>query len=307
MTLLYDPPSGWRFGFPRPYLPEPNEPLADTLVRDGYPAKDAELGAKYCRFIGGRDELDAQAQQHVEGDNDNFGKVMRETVEWAKQQGRSYARASADVAGDVSEVCIHSSDGADGVGGRDDDADGRGPYITTYTGRFYPFSPASEDVRLEDIIHSLAGMQRFTAHGVSLYSVAEHSVHIYRWLVAQNADLDTRLAGLMHDAPEALSGFGDVARPVKQRAPLIGSTERAIWEQAIAPRFELPLEIPALVHEADTRIIADESAQILHEDLGDDPLGIRLEFWDVDRAKAEFWRAFHQVQCQRQQAARRVA
>ena len=276
MTLLYDPPSGWRFGFPRPYLPEPNEPLADTLVRDGYPAKDAELGAKYCRFIGGRDELDAQAQQHVEGDNDNLP-----------------VAAQAQPAG----VTLHYE-----AATRD-----RGPYITTYTNRFHMFDPRPEDVRLEDIIHSLSGMQRFTAHGVSRYSVAEHSVHVYRWLVAQNADLDTRLAGLLHDAPEALSGFGDVARPAKQRAPIIKETEDNIWRLAIAPRFELPLEIPALVHEADTRIIADESAQILHEDLGDDPLGIRLEFWDVDRAKAEFWRAFHQVQCQRQQAARRVA
>jgi hypothetical protein len=49
---LYDPPSGWRYGFPKVYAPtNEDEPIADTLVRDGYPARDAEFGAKHCRFI----------------------------------------------------------------------------------------------------------------------------------------------------------------------------------------------------------------------------------------------------------------
>lgn len=49
---LYDPPSGWKFGFPRVYEPLEGESLADTLVRDGYPKGDAEFAARYCRFIG---------------------------------------------------------------------------------------------------------------------------------------------------------------------------------------------------------------------------------------------------------------
>lgn len=57
MALIYDPPSGWRYGFPRPYNPLPNESLKDTLIRDGYPEKEAEFGAKYCRFIGPYEEL----------------------------------------------------------------------------------------------------------------------------------------------------------------------------------------------------------------------------------------------------------
>lgn len=50
-SVMYDPPSGWRYGFPKVYQPLPNETLAETLVRDGYPARDAEFGAKHCRFI----------------------------------------------------------------------------------------------------------------------------------------------------------------------------------------------------------------------------------------------------------------
>lgn len=38
--MMYDPPSGWKYGFPRPYRPKPNETLAQTLYRDGYPFKE---------------------------------------------------------------------------------------------------------------------------------------------------------------------------------------------------------------------------------------------------------------------------
>lgn len=50
--VMYDPPSGWRYGFPKPYKPLENESLEDTLVRDGYPREMAEkYGVKYCRFF----------------------------------------------------------------------------------------------------------------------------------------------------------------------------------------------------------------------------------------------------------------
>lgn len=48
---LYDPPSGWRWGFPKAYEPLPDESLEDTLRRDGYPEKEIEWGgAEHVRF-----------------------------------------------------------------------------------------------------------------------------------------------------------------------------------------------------------------------------------------------------------------
>jgi len=48
---IYDPPSGWRYGFPREYKPLPGESLEQTLLRDGYPQKEIDnAGADYCRF-----------------------------------------------------------------------------------------------------------------------------------------------------------------------------------------------------------------------------------------------------------------
>lgn len=57
--MLYDPPSGWMYGFPKPYRPVQGEELKDTLLRDGYPMKEIESivrpnGSLYgVRFIGG--------------------------------------------------------------------------------------------------------------------------------------------------------------------------------------------------------------------------------------------------------------
>ncbi len=50
--MLYDPPAGWKYGFPRPYRPLDGESLEQTLLRDGYPQHEIDnAGAKYCRFI----------------------------------------------------------------------------------------------------------------------------------------------------------------------------------------------------------------------------------------------------------------
>lgn len=58
MSLLYDPPSGWQFGFPRLYKPLPGESLRDTLLRDGYPEELLDLAENHTRFIGPLEELE---------------------------------------------------------------------------------------------------------------------------------------------------------------------------------------------------------------------------------------------------------
>ena len=50
---VYDPPEGWRYGFPKSYKPLIGEKLEDTLRRDGYPEELLAQGmAKYVRFWG---------------------------------------------------------------------------------------------------------------------------------------------------------------------------------------------------------------------------------------------------------------
>lgn len=58
MPVLYDPPSGWMYGFPKPYKPLEGESLAQTLIRDGYPPALLPGGeAKRVRFLGSAEEL----------------------------------------------------------------------------------------------------------------------------------------------------------------------------------------------------------------------------------------------------------
>ena len=47
--IVVDPPSGWMYGFPRVYDPEPGEPEAEWFLRNGYPAKMLDQ-LKYCRW-----------------------------------------------------------------------------------------------------------------------------------------------------------------------------------------------------------------------------------------------------------------
>ena len=50
--LLYDPPSGWKYGFPKPYKPLSEETLTQTLLRDGYPQYEIDNGGdRHVRFI----------------------------------------------------------------------------------------------------------------------------------------------------------------------------------------------------------------------------------------------------------------
>lgn len=172
----------------------------------------------------------------------------------------------------------------------------RGPYIGTFTGRFYMTDPRPEEFTIQDVAHGLANICRYTGACKERQSVAEHSVLITRWVREQGGSHDEQLCALLHDAPEALSGFGDVARPAKQLAPIIKATEENIWRKAVAPKFGLPLELPAIVHEADNRIIADEMSQNMREvdPAYTNPLRVDLKYWYPRTAEvefmAEFWR-----------------
>jgi hypothetical protein len=72
MILMYDPPGGWKYGFPKPYKPLKGESLRDTLIRDGYPEKeiisDKENVAKYVRFFGWDEKLWEREQGYDTGE-----------------------------------------------------------------------------------------------------------------------------------------------------------------------------------------------------------------------------------------------
>jgi len=51
MTTMIDPPSGWRYGFPK-VLPDDVENVLEWLVSEGYPQFEIDACGKhfYCRY-----------------------------------------------------------------------------------------------------------------------------------------------------------------------------------------------------------------------------------------------------------------
>lgn len=51
-NLIVDPPSGWKYGFPRPLIwADEKETFEEFLLRNGYPQHEIDNGgAKYCRY-----------------------------------------------------------------------------------------------------------------------------------------------------------------------------------------------------------------------------------------------------------------
>lgn len=147
----------------------------------------------------------------------------------------------------------------------------RGDWMQTYSGRkFYPLDPRPEDIDPVDIAHALSLLCRYNGHVDRFYSVAEHCL-----LMSQTFD-DPFLArwALLHDATEAY--VGDMIRPLKLSMKKYRRAEDRVM-LAICERFDLPFtygfidspgvprvaQMPALVKEADSRILLTERAALL--------------------------------------------
>lgn len=171
----------------------------------------------------------------------------------------------------------------------------RGDFIQTFTGgQFWPLDPRADEIDIRDIAHALAMQCRYAGHCIRFYSVAEHSVLVARWLLPRYGAA-IALAGLLHDASEAY--LVDVPRPIKPALEGYKRIENQVYA-VIAQRFNLPREIPAEVHEADSRILLDERAQNMapasYEGGWPDmePPGIKLQFWAPDVADIYFLSEF---------------
>jgi len=123
--------------------------------------------------------------------------------------------------------------------------------IRTISGRkIDPFNIQQDDICIEDIAHSLSMQCRYNGHSRHFYSVAEHSI-----LVSQCLPASCQLWGLLHDATEAY--IGDMISPIKHRLTAFIELEANI-HLVIATRFNLPVEIPPLVHQADHQVFERE-------------------------------------------------
>lgn len=165
-----------------------------------------------------------------------------------------------------------------------------GDWMQTATGRqFWPLDPRPDEIDIVDIAHALSMMCRYGGHCIRFYSVAEHCVLMARAVSPENA-----LWALLHDASEAY--VVDVPRPLKASLPNYKNLEGYVMN-AVCVRFGISHLMPAEVKSADNRILLDESAQNMGATpapwgIDGEPLGVVLQFWSPEQAKAEFLKEF---------------
>ena len=170
----------------------------------------------------------------------------------------------------------------------------RGPWIQLISGgRFYPLSPQSSEVFIEDIAHALGNLCRYNGHIDPFYSVAEHS-----FLMSVAAPPELQLWALLHDAAE--SYVADTTRPLKRCLPHLRAIEDCILE-VIAERFGLPWPCPPSIKRLDQAMLSTEALHLFeHKGQGwflpVSPLdNVDFKLWSPLTAKQAFLIRFRQL------------
>ncbi len=170
-------------------------------------------------------------------------------------------------------------------------------WIKTNSGiKFDIFKPKVSDVNIEDIAHSLSLLCRFNGNCRKFYSVAQHSV-----LVSHIIDTEYSLEGLLHDAPESITG--DIIRPMKIWLPDFAVFEDKI-DRVIAKRFGLLRTKASLaeVKRADNVALVTEARDLVNaEDClceycpDVEPLKQKIKPWSFEKSKREFLKRFEEL------------
>lgn len=141
------------------------------------------------------------------------------------------------------------------------------------------------------IAHSLSNICRFGGHTKGFYSVAEHCVRGSHEIAKTHA-----LAFLLHDAPEAYTGFGDVLGTVKER--WLRDQENNIMME-MAPQFGLDWPMPKSVHAIDQRMLATEKRDVMKRatwwKVHARPFKFRIESWASEEAEKRYLLRFGEL------------
>jgi uncharacterized protein len=169
-----------------------------------------------------------------------------------------------------------------------------GPKLHLSSGRYFDFTaPEQSDYNILDIANALSKICRFTGHCPTLYSVAQHSVHLSRIVPREDA-----LAGLLHDAAEAF--IGDVSNPLKAMLPDYRAIEERV-ERAIFASFGLPYPMPASVKHADLVMLKTEQRDIVGTSdrwamlEGVEPMETRISAWTQAESREQFLRRYMEL------------
>lgn len=114
-----------------------------------------------------------------------------------------------------------------------------------------PFEVTSEDFDLPWIARSLSRQGRYLGNGNHFLSVAEHSVECSHLVPEEHA-----FTALMHDAPEAFVGdmHGYIKKLMHDQGERVFDTLENFFWMVLSEKYNLPLKLPAVVHDVDINI-----------------------------------------------------
>lgn len=162
----------------------------------------------------------------------------------------------------------------------------KGSIITYPTGeRFWPLEPDLTKIHAVDIAHALSNICRYAGHVSKFYSVAEHSVRVYRLTSKQN-----KPKAILHDASEAYTS--DLVAPLKHLPEFKKFREiEARLEEAIWLRFGLSPFLPEEVDIIDKQLRLNEMRDLKGIDPkknGRAPFDMIISPWTPERAERTF-------------------
>jgi len=180
-------------------------------------------------------------------------------------------------------------------------------YILTYSKiKFFPLEPIKEDIKIEDIAHSLSLMTRANGHCKHFYSVAQHSVHCYREAKHREYSERVQLGCLLHDASE--SYISDLTRPVKRNMPEYFAIEEKL-QSVIYDRFglgDLSSEERKQIENVDDTLLHYEFKELMNYPIFETApeLATRHDFSQVSFSivEQEFISIFNQLTIRKQEA-----
>lgn len=165
-------------------------------------------------------------------------------------------------------------------------------WIQTHSGRAFDYDhPDPLSVRIQDIAHALANLNRFSGHALAPYSVAQHSV-----LVSRHLPPSLALAGLLHDCHEAF--VIDLPKPLKAMVPDYVAIEDRIQSFVLTTLGMDPSVVrSAPIKEVDLRMLSTEARDLMTKSarMWSDPLEpypCKIIPWTWDSARQIFLRTY---------------
>lgn len=152
-----------------------------------------------------------------------------------------------------------------------------------------PFEIEQYEFTIEELVHPISQLVRYTGHGAFPYSVAEHTYHLI-----QHVPDHLKRAAALHDLNEGLTN--DLPYPFKKVITQFTEFEERV-QRHIFKLFDEPWEHMEELAPYDRRICQDEMDQLFEGrfDLGLEPLGVEIHGWTWHVARDRLLEACYEI------------